>query len=104
MARVVGRSFITAVVCAGGFLATLGARTPDGRVQAPADRVAAPQSTTPAPPDSVDSPADQNALLRKYCVVCHDDAQRTGGLTLEHFDAGQPDRTLVGTIVEKLRA
>jgi hypothetical protein len=32
-----------------------------------------------------DNPS-QSAVLNKYCVTCHSDARRTGGLSLEHAD------------------
>jgi hypothetical protein len=31
--------------------------------------------------------AQQNALVETYCAVCHTDASRNGGLSLQHFDA-----------------
>jgi hypothetical protein len=31
--------------------------------------------------------AQQNALVQRYCAVCHTDAAKNGGLSLEHFDA-----------------
>ncbi len=34
------------------------------------------------------APADR-ALLDKYCVTCHNDKLKTGGLTLEKIDAGR---------------
>ena len=47
--------------------------------------------------------AQQNALVQKYCAVCHTDAQPSGGLTLEHFDATHADRALVAMMVSKLK-
>ncbi len=38
----------------------------------------------------------------KYCAVCHTDAVRNGGLTLEHFDAAFPDPGVAAMIVSKL--
>jgi mono/diheme cytochrome c family protein len=32
------------------------------------------------------NPAAQSAVLNTYCVTCHNDKARTGGLTLEHAD------------------
>ena len=46
--------------------------------------------------------AQQNALVQKYCGVCHDDAKMTGGLSLEHFDAAHPDPTVAAMMVSKL--
>jgi hypothetical protein len=33
----------------------------------------------------------QNALVQKFCAVRHTDAEKSGGLSLEHFDAAKPD-------------
>jgi len=48
--------------------------------------------------------AQQNALIGKYCAVCHTDAIPNGGLSLQHFDAARPDPGLMAMIVSKLRA
>jgi hypothetical protein len=47
--------------------------------------------------------AQQNALVQKYCAVCHTDASRNGGLSLEHFDAAHTDPSLAAMLVSKLR-
>ena len=46
--------------------------------------------------------AQQNALVQKYCAVCHNDAHVNGGLSLEHFDAAQPDPGVAAMLVSKL--
>jgi hypothetical protein len=48
--------------------------------------------------------AQQNALVGKYCAVCHTDAIPNGGLSLRHFDAAQPDPGLMAMIVSKLKS
>jgi hypothetical protein len=48
--------------------------------------------------------AQQNALVQKYCAVCHSDAHLNGGLSLEHFDAARPDPGVAAMIVSKLKA
>jgi hypothetical protein len=45
----------------------------------------------------------QNALVQKYCAVCHTDASLNGGLSLEHFDAGHADPGLAAMMVSKLK-
>ena len=45
----------------------------------------------------------QTALVMKYCAVCHTDAARNGGLTLQHFDASKLDPSLAAMLVAKLR-
>jgi hypothetical protein len=47
--------------------------------------------------------AQQNALVQKYCAVCHSDAQKNGGLSLEHFDAAQVESSLAAMLVSKLK-
>ncbi len=61
-------------------------------------------SSPPADAVATMSVAAQNALVQQYCVGCHDDAQKTGGLSLEAFDAAHPDSTVVAMMVGKLRA
>jgi hypothetical protein len=46
--------------------------------------------------------ARQNALIDKYCAVCHTDAARNGGLSLEHFDVAHTDPTLAAMLLSKL--
>jgi hypothetical protein len=45
---------------------------------------------------------EQNALVKKYCAVCHTDAARNGGLSLEHYDAAKRDPGLAAMILSKL--
>jgi mono/diheme cytochrome c family protein len=45
----------------------------------------------------------QNALVQRHCAVCHTDAARNGGLTLQHFDAARPDPSLAAMLLSKLR-
>ncbi|HEX4275255.1 MAG TPA: DUF1592 domain-containing protein [Bryobacteraceae bacterium] len=46
---------------------------------------APPQSSGPASAPAM-SPASERALLDKYCVTCHSQKLKTGGLTLEKLD------------------
>ncbi len=46
--------------------------------------------------------AQQNALVQKYCAVCHTEAARNGGLSLEHFDAAQAAPSLTAMLLSKL--
>ena len=47
-------------------------------------------------------PAEQNALVKKYCAVCHTDAALNGGLSLQHYDAARRDPGLAAMILSKL--
>jgi mono/diheme cytochrome c family protein len=49
------------------------------------------------------APAQQNALVRKYCAVCHTDKTNNGGLSLEHYDAARVDPPLAAMLLSKLR-
>ena len=48
--------------------------------------------------------AEQNALVKKYCAVCHTDAAKNGGLSLQHFDAAKGDPTLAAMMLSKLNS
>jgi mono/diheme cytochrome c family protein len=49
------------------------------------------------------APAEQNALVKKYCTVCHTDRANNGGLSLEHYDAARVDPPLAAMMLSKLR-
>lgn len=58
---------------------------------------------TAAAPGAPMSVAGQNAIVQKYCAVCHDDAHKNGGLSLQHFDASNVDPSLAAMMVSKLK-
>ena len=45
----------------------------------------------------------QTELVLRHCAVCHTDAARNGGLTLQHFDAAKMDPSLAAMLLSKLR-
>ncbi len=55
-----------------------------------------------APVAGVMPQGQQNAMVQKYCAVCHTDVARNGGLSLEHFDAAQAPPSLVAMLLSKL--
>ncbi len=69
--------------------------------------LSAQQATPPATATSAAqramSPAAQKALVQKYCVTCHNDAQMTGGLSLESFNPSKVDPSVAGLMVGKLK-
>jgi hypothetical protein len=72
------------------------------------------QTATTAPAPAVShstdsgtlSPDAQNKLVASSCSVCHDDEAKTGGLTLEHFDAAkiEENAAVAEKMIRKLRA
>jgi hypothetical protein len=48
--------------------------------------------------------AEQNALVKKYCAVCHSDSAMNGGLSLQHYDAAKRDPGLAAMILSKLNS
>ncbi len=45
----------------------------------------------------------QTVLVRTYCVACHRDAQKNGGLSLEKLDAGHADPGVAAMVVSKMK-
>jgi mono/diheme cytochrome c family protein len=76
--------------------------------QAPSDRSPAQRApvTTAAPAATATPAATERALLDRYCVTCHSDRAKTGGLTLQNLDlATVGDHAEVWEkVVRKLRA
>jgi len=73
----------------------------------------APPKAAPLPAVSHQSPAPaaaasadpQTTLVKQYCVVCHNDKMKTGGLTLASFDATHPEQNadVAEKMIRKLR-
>ena len=42
-------------------------------------------------------------MVRKYCAVCHTDASKNGGLSLEHYDAARATPALAAMLLSKLQ-
>ena len=51
------------------------------------------------------SPDEQRAMVEDYCLMCHSDVARTGGLTLESFDPRnlEEHRAVAEKMIRKLR-
>ena len=52
-----------------------------------------------------ESPEPQRALVARYCIDCHNGAERAGGLSLEHVDLAHAEENaeLLEAVVRKLR-
>ncbi len=48
-------------------------------------------------------PAEQNALVQQYCAVCHTDAMKSGGLSLQHYDAARTSPALAAMMLSKMQ-
>ena len=59
-------------------------------------------SAASAPAAEVMPAAQANALVQKYCAVCHTGAANNGGLSLEHFDAAEAAPSLAAMMLSKL--
>ena len=76
----------------------------------PASRPTPAQAPAPvashAPVASAFGVAEQNAMVKQYCVGCHSDRGKAGGLTLASFDVAKSSDQLVLTekMIRKLRA
>jgi mono/diheme cytochrome c family protein len=62
--------------------------------------------TTPATDATELAPGEQTALVKQYCVTCHNDKASTGGLSLAVFDAAAvaDDPAVAEKVIRKLRA
>jgi hypothetical protein len=76
----------------------------------PPKPVAAHPATRPGTAPATDAaelaPGEQDALVKQYCVTCHNDKARTGGLSLVAFDAAAvaDDAAVAEKVIRKLRA
>ncbi len=89
---------LLAIVSAGVGLAALGPPPNEGQQRA-APKMAVSHG-------SLMSPEAQDALINDYCLGCHDDDGRAGGLSLQAFNPAQADRQpqTAEKIIRKLRA
>jgi mono/diheme cytochrome c family protein len=73
--------------------------TPARPVAPPKPAVSHPQASQPAAADA------QPTLVKQYCVGCHNDKAKTGGLTLASFDPSRPDQNaeVAEKMIRKLR-
>ena len=72
--------------------------------QTPAPRPAVSHRST-TPPAAAPAAGEQPTLVKQYCVGCHNDKMKTGGLTLASFDPAHPeqDADTAEKMIRKLR-
>ena len=65
-----------------------------------------PASVTPVAAHAPTTTDAENALIRQYCVTCHSDRMKTGGLSLASYDATHPEQApgVSEKVIRKLRA
>ena len=69
-------------------VALVGAGHLDGQAAGPGPAAAAPSRTPPAEQPAATA-VSQRALLDRYCVTCHNERLRTGGLALDALDVSR---------------
>ena len=76
---------------------------PSDQTVAQPDRTVAPSPPRPVGPQAVDTP--QRALINQYCVGCHNDRLKSGGLTLTALNLDDPHQSAeIGEkVIRKLR-
>ena len=101
-------ALVAAVAGTGMLIASGAAEAPtSGPILASAHTVSPP---TPSPPAlfhyEAIPPEDLTAVVRQYCVVCHNDQALTGNLTLQNFDvaAAETQAPTAEKMIRKLRA
>ena len=77
--------------------------TPSDRTLGPPDRTVAPSPPRPIGPQASESP--QRTLINQYCVACHNDRLKSGGLALTALNLDDPHQSAeIGEkVIRKLR-
>ncbi len=109
------REIVTAAVVLGTFVA--GATLAQQKAAAPlkskpatATQTAAPRGPATAAPAAAAtagmSVEAQTALVNQYCMTCHNDKLKTGGITLSKLDIAHPDQTaeLAEKVIRQVKA
>jgi mono/diheme cytochrome c family protein len=101
----------TALVALGLMAATLAAQQSQTPHRPASAKATAPKSQTVKPVPAVSHPSPKSAvppasLISEYCVTCHNDKGKAGGLSLVTFDPSRADRDpeVAEKIIRKLRA
>jgi mono/diheme cytochrome c family protein len=91
------------IATAGATITILGSATLAPSVSAGGQQASAAQPGAPREPAGADA---QTALVRQYCVTCHSEGGKAGGLSLALFDAAHADdhAAVAEKMIRKLRA
>src|SRR5678815_5534981 len=76
---------------------------PSDQTVAPPDRTVAPPSPRPIGPQAADNL--QRTLINQYCIACHNDRLKSGGMTLTALNLDDPHQSAeIGEkVIRKLR-
>jgi hypothetical protein len=87
------------------WVAAAGASAVAQKQPAPALKPAAARPPSAAAHPKGDAP-DHNAVVRRYCATCHNDARKTGGLSLASFDVAHAAQSaeIAEKMIRKLQA
>ncbi|MEX2273179.1 MAG: c-type cytochrome domain-containing protein, partial [Vicinamibacterales bacterium] len=87
------------------FLATIASAFAAGEQQAASARRPAITPVASHAPGVI-GPAEQTALVKQYCVTCHNDRSKAGQLSLQSFDAAKLEEhgELTEKMIRKLRS
>jgi len=79
-----------------------GATAPSDRTTPPPDRTLAPPTPRPVAPQAA---SPQQTLINQYCIACHNDRLKSGGLTLTALNLDDPHQSAeIGEkVIRKLR-
>jgi cytochrome c551/c552 len=100
------RNLGVAAMAASVLTVGLYAAVPPARTPAPQRAPATKPKPAAAHGPALMTAAAENTLVASNCATCHDDEAKTGGMSLEHFDAARIEQNadLAERMIKKLRA
>jgi len=106
LASLLGLTILTAAEQAGTPPASTSSSPPRQAAPAPAAPVTPMTSRATPAAGGAATAVEHNALLKQYCVTCHSDRAKAGGLSLASFDTAKPtsDVVIAEKMIRKLRA
>src|SRR5574339_314846 len=86
------------------FVVVSGARMTEGKAQSAPPTPAAPGAQTPASPEAVKAGTTPVGLVDQYCIGCHSERGKAGGLTLAGVDLNDAHNAEIAEkVIRKLR-